>query len=119
MGVFSNLPPGIEAQVDFIAEVIAIADSTNAATVEVRPDAVDRWAAESTDMAQSSVFAEVKSWIFGSNVHTHSPRALFYFGGLGSYRQRLRDEIDNQLPSFQMSGRPQITHHGEGAHHVH
>lgn len=119
LGVFSNLPPGIEAQVDFIAEVIAVADSTEAATIEVHPDAVNRWAVESTEMAQGSVFAEVKSWIFGSNVHTDSPRALFYFGGLGSYRQRLRNEIDNRLPSFQLSTRSRLTQQREGAHHVH
>jgi cyclohexanone monooxygenase len=99
-GIFSNLAAGIETQVNFIGEAIQTAGCEANAVIEATPNAVKKWSDQCSSMANDSIFAQVKSWIFGSNIHTDAPRALFYFGGLKEYTNILEQEKQNNFPSF-------------------
>ncbi|MBP2520931.1 NAD(P)/FAD-dependent oxidoreductase [Rhodococcus erythropolis] len=98
--VFTNLPPGIETQVEWITELIRQAETRGSAVVEVSETAVRAWAQLCDDIANASLFPKAHSWIFGANIPGKTSRALFYFAGLGNYRRVLADESDADYPNF-------------------
>lgn len=99
-GAFSNLPPLIELQVELIARAIEEAEKRRAPTVEASQIEEDRWAALCENLAENSLFKEAQSWIFGANVAGLKPCTRFYFGGLGSYRNILRKEVDEGFKGY-------------------
>lgn len=98
--VFSNLPPGIETQVEWIAGLIKETRARGSVQVEATLTAEREWGATCDQIAAYTLFPQVKSWIFGSNVPGRAPRTLFYFGGLGEYRRTLTDIADAGYEGF-------------------
>ncbi|MFC5740528.1 flavin-containing monooxygenase [Dyella tabacisoli] len=104
--VFSNLAAGIETQVEWVAEMIGAAESGSKSLIEATRSAEDEWTATCKEIANYTLFPQVKSWIFGANIPGKSNRVLFYFGGLGAYRQRLREIADADYDGFVMDSKP-------------
>jgi cation diffusion facilitator CzcD-associated flavoprotein CzcO len=98
--VFSNLPPGIETQVEWIAELIKTAEDHGKSLIEATSSAEDDWTGTCEEIAKYTLFPRVKSWIFGANIPGKANRVLFYFGGLGAYRQKLREVADANYDGF-------------------
>lgn len=122
-GPFTNIPPTIETEVEFISDTIkrcesslkqsqhSLGASTNGADdattrngtgptgsrgsglVEVTPEAEDGWTAECEKLCEGSLFKKADSWIFGANVPGKKHAVMFYFGGLGGYRAKLKEVI--------------------------
>ena len=95
---FSNVPPVVDAAVDWIGKAIAKADRENADAVEVQPQAVDEWVALMQTMLDATLLGgatELRSWFMGANVEGKSHAPLFYFGGAAAYF----DELDKSLAS--------------------
>jgi cation diffusion facilitator CzcD-associated flavoprotein CzcO len=67
-GPFTNLPPSIESQVEWISETIRHAESSGVATVEPSREAEDGWTKTCEDIANTTLFPKVESWIFGANI---------------------------------------------------
>jgi cyclohexanone monooxygenase len=87
---FANIPPVIEAQVEFISDLISRAQRTGAA-VEPTVEAESYWTATCQQIAAATLFAKTESWIFGANIPGKPHTVLFYMGGLAPYRQMLAD----------------------------
>ncbi|OBT54752.1 hypothetical protein VE04_05431 [Pseudogymnoascus sp. 24MN13] len=100
-GPFTNLPPTIETQVEFISDLIshannqapALINGTKRPVVEATVEAEEKWADLCDKMSVNSLFRKGDSWIFGANVPGKKHSVLFYFGGLGNYRMVLDDVI--------------------------
>ncbi|OQN95058.1 hypothetical protein B0A48_18875 [Cryoendolithus antarcticus] len=107
-GLFSNLPPAIETQVEFISDTIEKADKvslddtnglsrTDSVTgkrssspmVEALAESEERWTEECDKLSAGSLFRRTDSWIFGSNVAGKKSSILFYFAGLSAHRKVL------------------------------
>lgn len=99
-GIFSNLAAGIEAEVDFIGDAIAWAQRKAVPRVEATLAALSDWSQHCATLANYTVFAQVNSWIFGTNVHSDTPRVLFYFGGLKDYLEKLNGERESGFHGF-------------------
>ncbi|WP_445183579.1 hypothetical protein ACTXG6_34735 [Pseudonocardia sp. Cha107L01] len=101
---FSNIPPTIEVQVDWIGDAIQHVRDSGAETIESTERAGAEWAARCEDVAQQTLFPKVRSWITGGNAaHAgEAPRTLLYFGGLKSYI----DQLDQSLTgdAFHLTG---------------
>jgi hypothetical protein len=63
-GPFTNLPPSIETQVDWVADLIAHVEETGSATVEGAQEAEDGWTATCQEIANMTLFPKAESWIF-------------------------------------------------------
>jgi cyclohexanone monooxygenase len=87
---FTNLPPAIETQVEFIADLIGRAHRTGA-VVEPTQEAEDYWGATCKQIADMTLFWKTESWIFGANIPGKPHTVLFYLGGLAPYRKMLAD----------------------------
>jgi len=66
-GPFTNLPPSIEAQVEWITDLIAHMRQHGLATAEPTQDAEDAWGRTCAEIADQTLFGQVESWIFGAN----------------------------------------------------
>ncbi|GAB3940931.1 flavin-containing monooxygenase [Corynebacterium tapiri] len=102
-GPFTNLPPSIETQVEWISELIKYADDNGIKAIEPKQSTVDEWTETCTEIAEATVFTKVDSWIFGANVPGKKPSVLFYLGGLGNYRSVLNDEATAGYPGFSLT----------------
>ncbi|MBW0089592.1 NAD(P)/FAD-dependent oxidoreductase [Pseudonocardia sp. KRD-184] len=90
-GPFTNLPPSIEAQVEWISDLIASAERDGVAAVEPTRQAEDGWTELCATIADMTLFPKVESWIFGQNVAGKTSTVMFYMAGIGAYRQKLAE----------------------------
>ena len=105
-GPFTNLPPTIEAQVEFITDTIRKVAATETGRIDVKPDAESDWTETCREVAAATVFGKVNSWIFGANIPGKKRSVLFYLGGLGEYRKIVAAEVAAGYPSFTLRTPP-------------
>lgn len=106
-GPFTNLPPSIETQVEFIDELIARSVGLSGATgsnrvIETTLKAEHDWTEMCDNISKDSLFRKTDSWIFGANVPGKKKSVLFYFGGLGQYRQVLDAEVKSGYKGYHL-----------------
>lgn len=80
---FANLPPVIEAQVEFISDMISRAQRTGA-VVEATQEAESYWTGTCKQIADTTLFSKTESWIFGANIPgaaRHSDQPLLSTSG--------------------------------------
>jgi cyclohexanone monooxygenase len=108
-GPFTNLPPSIEAQVDWIGELVRQAEESASSTVEPTQDAEDRWTATCREIADMTLFPQRDSWIFGANIPGKQNAVMFYMAGHAAYRQQLADVADAGYEGFTLTRAPERT----------
>jgi cation diffusion facilitator CzcD-associated flavoprotein CzcO len=101
-GPFTNLPPSIETQVEWIGELIATAERRGARTVEPTSEAEAGWTATCREIADMTLFPQADSWIFGANIPGKKNAVMFYMAGIGAYRQQLADVAEKDYEGFEV-----------------
>ncbi|WFR73236.1 NAD(P)/FAD-dependent oxidoreductase [Prescottella defluvii] len=101
-GPFTNLPPSIEAQVEWIADLIGNAERGRVVTVEPTREAEDAWTQTCREIADVTLFPKAQSWIFGANIPGKTNTVMFYLAGLGNYRTTLAEIAANGYEGFAM-----------------
>ena len=101
-GPFTNLPPSIETQVEWIADCVRHVEEVGARTVEATADAEAGWTATCADIAAQTLFAKGDSWIFGANIPGKPNTVMFYMAGLAAYRDGLRGGIDAGYRGYEL-----------------
>lgn len=94
-GPFTNLPPSIETQVEWIGDLIGHAERSRALTVEPTRQAEEGWTKTCQEIANMTLFPKVESWIFGANIPGKKNTVMFYMGGIGGYRNELKAVADS------------------------
>ena len=112
---FTNLPPTIETQVEFLADTVARAegknkDSSNGVVtngnsaqgpvIEALAESEDQWTQLCKDLCDGSLFKRTSSWIFGANIPGKPQTVMFYFGGLAAYRKVLKQVVESGYEGF-------------------
>jgi cyclohexanone monooxygenase len=100
-GPFTNLPPSIETQVEWIADTIAHAGVTETRWIEVKPETESAWTDTCGDIADMTLFPKAASWIFGANIPGKKRTVMFYLGGMRTYRELLATEKAGAYPGFE------------------
>jgi cation diffusion facilitator CzcD-associated flavoprotein CzcO len=108
-GPFTNLPPSIEAQVEWIGELVGTAERDGVRTIEPTREAEDGWTATCQEIADMTLFPKCESWIFGANIPGKKNTVMFYMAGIGAYRQQLADVAGKGYEGFA------LTRESEGA----
>jgi cyclohexanone monooxygenase len=104
-GPFTNLPPSIETQVDWIGTLVAAAQERGTA-VEASTEAEQAWTQTCRTIADMTLFPKVDSWIFGANIPGKTQTVLFYMGGLANYRAQLAEVEDDGFRGFEFTEVP-------------
>jgi cyclohexanone monooxygenase len=99
-GPFTNLPPSIETQVDWIGTLVAAAQERGTA-VEASTEAEQAWTETCRTVADMTLFPKVDSWIFGANIPGKTQTVMFYMGGLANYRAQLAEVEDDGFRGFE------------------
>ncbi|MGQ0502030.1 MAG: flavin-containing monooxygenase [Panacagrimonas sp.] len=87
-GPFTNLPPSIEVQVEWISDLIKHMNDSGKTVVEATQPAEDAWTKTCDEIAAMTLFPKAESWIFGANIPGKPNTVMFYMAGLGAYRQK-------------------------------
>jgi cyclohexanone monooxygenase len=103
-GPFTNLPPSIETQVEFITELVEQAEQRGG-LIEPTREAEDAWTRTCQEIADSTLFPKADSWIFGANVPGKKHTVMFFMAGLSAYRTRLAEEAAAGYHGFLMRER--------------
>lgn len=88
-GPFTNLPPSIETQVEWISNVIAMMEAGGLKSIEPTEAARDEWVELCRMIANMTLFPKAESWIFGANSPGKKNVVMFYLAGLGNYRKAI------------------------------
>ncbi|CAN5254152.1 NAD(P)/FAD-dependent oxidoreductase [soil metagenome] len=99
-GPFTNQPPAIEVQVEWITDLIREAVESDSLTVEPTKEAEESWTETCNTIAAYTLFPKAASWIMGNNVPGKPVSVMFYMAGLGSYRQQLAEEVTTGYGNF-------------------
>ena len=102
-GPFTNLPPSIETQVEWISDCVKHAEEAGAQSVEATPAAESAWTATCADIAAQTLFSKGDSWIFGANIPGKPNTVMFYMAGLGKYREALGGVVADGYRGFALS----------------
>jgi cyclohexanone monooxygenase len=102
-GPFTNLPPSIETQVEWIADTIAHVADIGARWIEVKPETETAWTETCADIADQTLFPKAASWIFGANIPGKKRTVMFYLGGMRTYRELLAAETAHAYSGFEAS----------------
>lgn len=97
---FSNVPPVVDATVDWIGKAIAKADAAQADVIEAKPEAVDAWVQLMQDLLDQTLLGqavELKSWFMGANIPGKAHAPLHYFGGASGYFDEIDKSIENDF----------------------
>jgi len=101
-GPFTNLPPSIETQVEWISDCVKHAEQRGAQSIEATADAERAWTTTCTDIAAQTLFAQGDSWIFGANIPGKPNTVMFYMAGLGAYREVLGGVVEGDYRGFEV-----------------
>jgi len=101
-GPFTNLPPSIETQVEWIGKLVAEAQERGAA-VEASAEAEQAWTETCQTIADMTLFPKVDSWIFGANIPGKTKTVMFYIGGLANYRAQLAEVENDGFRGFEFA----------------
>ncbi|KAK3648729.1 hypothetical protein LTR56_001002 [Elasticomyces elasticus] len=102
-GAFTNQPPAIEVQVEFVAGIIAKAEKVGGASPVVEPtyEAEKEYSALCEELAKDSLFWKAQdNWIFGANIIGKKRTLRFFFGGMQAYREKLDECAANGYAGF-------------------
>lgn len=105
---FSNLPPGIETQVDWFARLIKRAIDDGEPIIEAAADAEQGWTTFCDQVADRSLFSKVDSFINGGNIPGKKKRLMFFVAGFAAYRKKLGEVADAGYDGFVFSAPPHL-----------
>lgn len=75
-------------------------DTPKNGIIEAESHAEKQWTDLCDEVSSNSLFRRVDSWVFGANVPGKKPVVVFWFGGLGPYRKRVQEILDDDLRGF-------------------
>lgn len=88
-GPFANAPPNVEMQVNLNNELIQRAEELRAtwkaAVIEAIPEAEADWSEHCNELAQTTLFPSIPSWIFANVPGAAKPIPRFFLGGLANF----------------------------------
>ncbi|KAF2485532.1 hypothetical protein BDY17DRAFT_322366 [Neohortaea acidophila] len=101
-GPFTNAPPQIERQVEFISAAIEDNEKAGARVpIEATHEAERAYSAYCEELAAHSLFWKAEdNWIFGANIPGKPKQLRFFFGGMQAYRQKLVEVVSKGYDGF-------------------
>lgn len=98
---FANIPVVAEGIVEWIGAALKYMRDNGIERMEAEADASDRWRQLLDDIANSTVLVKGKrTWWSGDNVPGKPHAVLFYFGGVGLFRQECQAVVDADYEGF-------------------
>jgi cation diffusion facilitator CzcD-associated flavoprotein CzcO len=100
---FANVPPVVDATVDWIGKAITKIQDGGFDTMEATPESVEAWVQlmqTILDMTLLGAAVELNSWFMGANIPGKAHAPLHYFGGAAGYFDELNNSIAGGFEGF-------------------
>ncbi|KIW86656.1 uncharacterized protein Z519_12711 [Cladophialophora bantiana CBS 173.52] len=91
---FSNAPPVVETQVDWVAAAVKKMRDEGIAYIDALQDAAEAWREHIQDLSNKTLYPETNSWYMGANVPGKPREQLSYLGGLNTYAATTKSALD-------------------------
>ena len=103
--VLSNMVPGIEQHVEWIAECLLYLRQHQLQSIEATSSAQDEWAEEVQRAATGTMYVAdtCNSWYLGANIPGKKRAFLPYIGGFGRYVTKCQETVDAGYAGFHTS----------------
>ncbi|HAI96836.1 MAG: cyclohexanone monooxygenase [Cycloclasticus sp.] len=111
-GPFTNLPPSIETQVEWIADLIRSMRDKGQITAEPKLSAEQNWTKTCQEISDATLFSKADSWIFGTNIPGKESAVQFYLAGLGNYRKVLNEEANKGYQNYMFQYADELSNQG-------
>ena len=99
-GPFTNQPPVIEWQCEWVAQTIDHVNGAGAATIEATPEAEQQWLDDCIEIADGTLFTKIDWWAMGTEIPGKPRAVMFFMGGNGEYVRRLEEATANGYEGF-------------------
>ena len=99
----ANFVPTLEAVAVYLAETLSIMREKGIKSVEVKPEAVDRYVQLMHELTNATLFREgkrLRSWFQGANKEGKPNAPLLHYGGLPMFLEGLESERMSGYPSY-------------------
>lgn len=103
-GPFTNQPPAIEWQCQWVADTIEHVDANGYATIEATPEAEQAYLDKCIEIAESTLFVKLDWWAMGTNPENGKKAVMFFMGGMGDYIKRLEEATAKGYEGFVLKG---------------
>ncbi|MBB3665282.1 cyclohexanone monooxygenase/acetone monooxygenase [Prauserella sediminis] len=98
-----NMTTCLQQQTEWISETIKMLREQGKSVIEPTREGQDAWVEHHDELANATLVPKTDSWYMGSNVPGKPRRLLSYIGGVGTYREKCREEAEAGYPSFRTS----------------
>lgn len=98
--VKAQMISGAEYHVGFIADLIAYMQKHGYATVDIDPDAEERWVEYVNEVANQTLFPKAVSWYTGANVPGKPQVFMPFVGGVPAYRKIVSEIVADGYRGF-------------------
>jgi cation diffusion facilitator CzcD-associated flavoprotein CzcO len=104
MGPATNNPPMLEAEVDWIADLITYMRGHSIDAVSPRAEVESEWIELCDRLGYETLFVKVRSWMTGDGLPGKAP-VMFYMGTFEDYEDKLRFAAEHLETQFDVSRR--------------
>jgi len=100
--VLTNMVSTIEHHVGWVAECVDYMRSNSKRSIEVTPDAEVDWVAQVNAIADATIFPTCNSWYLGANI-PGKPRVFMPYLGLPPYREKCAEVVADGYSGFDLT----------------
>lgn len=101
---FANIPVVIDGVVEWIGDAIRFMRDKNVATMEPTGESMEIWRQTVNAIVDATVLSQgPNSWFLGDNIPGKPRAALFYFGGVGAFREACQQVASGGYDSYVFS----------------
>jgi cyclohexanone monooxygenase len=102
-GPFTNQPPAIEWQAEWVAKAVAYANAHNIDVIEATPEAEQAWLDECTRIEEMTLFHKIDWWVSGANIPGKAKAVSFYMGGFGEYMKHAQESASHGYKGYKLT----------------
>jgi cyclohexanone monooxygenase len=102
-GPFTNQPPAIEWQAEWVAKAIQYAKAHNIDVIEATPEAEQAWLDECKRIEEMTLFHKIDWWVSGANIPGKAKAVSFYMGGFGEYMKHARESASQGYKGYKLT----------------
>lgn len=101
--VLANVPPGSEAQINWIERCLTWMRAEGKAGIEATAEAQQQWIDHVNDLADRTLFRKAKSWYLGANVPGKANVFMPYAGGFPRYVNLCEEVAEDGYRGFRLT----------------
>jgi cyclohexanone monooxygenase len=102
-GPFTNQPPAIEWQAEWVSKAIKYANAHKIDVIEATPEAEQAWLDECKRIEEMTLFHKIDWWVSGANIPGKAKAVSFYMGGFGEYMKHAQESASQGYKGYKLT----------------